>query len=79
MREPQVTVDAELCIGSGDCVRLLPAAFRIDESLGVSVPQPGSHSADRRLLLHARSNCPTHAIEILDADGDPVPDADGGG
>ncbi len=78
MSEPQVTVDPELCIGSGDCVRLLPAAFRIAESLGVSVPQPGAHSADRGLLLRARSNCPTHAIEILDADGEPVPDAEGG-
>lgn len=69
-----MTVDPELCIGSGDCVRLLPAAFRIDETLGVSVPLRGAHAADRGLLLRARSNCPTHAIEILDADGDPVTD-----
>ncbi len=75
--EPQVTVDPELCIGSGDCVRLLAAAFRIDESLGVSVPQPGAALQDRRLLLRARSNCPTHAIEILDSDGEPVPDEEG--
>ena len=69
-----VSVDPELCIGSGDCVRLLPAAFRIDESIGVSVPQPGVAMQDRRLLLRARSTCPTHAIEILDEDGDPLPD-----
>jgi ferredoxin len=72
--EPEVTVDPELCIGSGDCVRLLPAAFRIDESLGVSVPQPGAAMQDRRLLLRARSNCPTHAIEMTDTNGEPVPD-----
>ena len=75
--EPQVSVDPELCVGSGDCVRLLPAAFRIDESIGVAVPQPGAAAADRLLLLRARSNCPTHAIEIHDGDGDPVPDMEG--
>ena len=75
--EPPLTVDPELCIGSGDCVRLLPAAFRIDESLGVAVPQPGAALQDRRLLLRARSNCPTHAIEIHGPDGDPVPDTEG--
>ena len=72
-----VSVDAELCIGSGDCVRLLPQAFRIDESLGVSAPLPGAAVADRVLLLRARRNCPTHAIEVSDANGDPVADADG--
>ena len=76
--EPQVTVDPELCIGSADCVRLLPAAFRIDESLGVSVPQPGAAMQDRRLLVRARSNCPTHAIEIVGEDGEPVPDLEEG-
>ena len=73
--EPQVSVDPELCIGSGDCVRLLPAAFRIDESIGVAVPQPGAAMQDCLLLVRARSNCPTHAIEIHDENGEPVPDA----
>lgn len=74
---PQVIVDPELCIGSGDCVRLLPAAFRIDESVGVSVPQPGAAMQDRGLLVQARSGCPTHAIELIDADGGPMPDLEG--
>lgn len=70
----QVGIDPELCIGSGDCVRLLPDAFRIDESLGISVPLPGAAVADRVLLLRARRNCPTHAIEVRDANGDPIAD-----
>ena len=72
--ELQVSVDPELCIGSGDCVRLLPDAFRIDEALGVSVPLRGAATADRALLVRVRRNCPTHAIDIGDANGDPVPD-----
>jgi ferredoxin len=73
-----VSVDAELCIGSADCVRLLPGAFRIDESLGVSVPLPGAGRSDATLLQRARRGCPTHAIELTDANGaavrDPVSD-----
>ena len=70
----RVSVDPELCIGSGDCVRLLPGAFRIDESLGVSVPLPGAAAAEPGLLRRARGNCPTHAIAVDDENGDPVAD-----
>lgn len=71
-----VSVDPELCIGSADCVRLLPAAFRIDESIGVSVPLAGAGGADRALLLRARANCPTHAIDVSGPAGEPLGDAD---
>ena len=67
-------MDPELCIGSGDCVRLLPGAFRLDEAQGVSVPLGGAPSADLGLLLRARSNCPTHAIAVDGEDGLAVPD-----
>jgi ferredoxin len=74
----RVSVDPELCIGSGDCVRLLPESFRLDDPLGVSVPKPGALTADRVLLLRARSNCPTHAIALYDTDGEPLGDIEGG-
>jgi ferredoxin len=61
---PRVTIDPDLCIGSGDCVRLLPGAFQLDEGLGVSTPLPGAATADADLLAEAAFNCPTHAIEI---------------
>ncbi|HEX9269717.1 MAG TPA: ferredoxin [Candidatus Limnocylindria bacterium] len=72
-----MSVDPELCIGSAECVRLVPSAFRIDEELGVSIPLPGAASADRALLLRARDNCPTHAIAVADENGDRVPDEAG--
>jgi ferredoxin len=65
---PRVTIDPELCIGSGDCVRLLPEAFRIDESRGVSTPLPGAATADADLLAEAAFNCPTHAIAVIGAE-----------
>lgn len=60
-----VTVDPELCIGSGDCVRIVPAGFRLDEDAGVSQPTPdaGAHDLDR--LLDAARSCPTQAIGIV--------------
>jgi ferredoxin len=67
-----VRVDRELCIGSGECVRLLPGAFRIDESIGVSVPLDGAGATDLTRLLRARRTCPTRAIELTDADGERV-------
>ena len=61
----EVSVDPELCIGSGDCVRLVPAAFHIDENQGVSVPLEGAASADVALLVRAARGCPTQAIRVV--------------
>ncbi|HEY6958228.1 MAG TPA: ferredoxin [Candidatus Limnocylindria bacterium] len=59
-----VTVDPDLCIGTGDCVRLVPSAFRIDETRGVSVPLPAAERTDPELLEEAAFNCPTRAITV---------------
>ena len=69
MTAAQVTVDRDLCIGSAECVRILPDAFQIDEALGVSVPQPAARSADLGLLAEAVRSCPTGALHVLDAHG----------
>jgi ferredoxin len=64
-----VTIDPELCIGSGDCVRLLPEAFQIDEESGTAAPLPGSATADPAMLVRAASVCPTQAIRVVSDDG----------
>jgi ferredoxin len=70
MTAAQVAVDPDLCIGSAECVRILPDAFRIDESIGVSVPQPSAGSADIALLAEAVRSCPTGALHVIDPSGD---------
>jgi ferredoxin len=65
-----VTIDPELCIGSGDCVRLVPDAFELREDLGVSVPRPAATTTDVELLVRAAVGCPTQAIRVVGADGD---------
>jgi ferredoxin len=65
----QVTVGPDLCIGSAECVRILPDGFQIDESRGVSVPQPAARSADLGLLAEAVRSCPTGALRVVDSNG----------
>ena len=64
-----MSVDPELCIGSGDCARLVPQAFRVDDELGVSVPLPGAAQVGPDLLLRAAMQCPTQAIRVVADDG----------
>jgi ferredoxin len=59
-----VRVDPDLCVGTGECVRLAPRAFRIDDRRGISVPQPGVEETELDLLEEAAFNCPTRAITV---------------
>lgn len=64
-----VTVDPGLCIGSGDCVRILSAAFRIDEERNVSVALDGAGDQDPDRLKLAAFTCPTQSIRLVAEDG----------
>jgi ferredoxin len=68
----RVTVDPDLCIGSAECVRILPSGFHIDEARGVSVAQPAARSADIELLAEVVRSCPTGAVRVVDAQGSPL-------
>ena len=63
-----VSIDPEYCIGSGDCVRLAPAAFELNDDTGVSVPLPAARQTPVDLLLKAAQGCPTQAIRVVDED-----------
>jgi ferredoxin len=71
----EVRVDPDLCIGSGDCVRILPAAFRIDDDRGVSVPLDGAGDRDPELLKKAAFTCPTQSIRLVAAGGTVIHDS----
>jgi ferredoxin len=62
---PRVTIDADLCIGSGECVRLAPQAFALDPRRGVSTPLPGGASVGTEVLEEAAFSCPTRAIALV--------------
>jgi ferredoxin len=65
----RVTIDADLCIGSGDCSRVAPAAYRLLEDQGVSVPTAEAPATDPALLVRAAVACPTQAITLVAEDG----------
>lgn len=65
----EVSVDPDLCIGSGDCVRILPTGFRIDDAAGVSRPLPGVGASDLDVLLDVARTCPTQSIRLVGPDG----------
>ena len=63
-------VDRNLCIGSGDCVRLAPKTFQLDtESKSVVIAQ-GVDSDDA--LKEAAQTCTVAAIILTDPTGKQV-------
>lgn len=60
----RVIIDPDLCIGSAECNRLVPEAFRLDEDLGVSVTLPGAELVEPDRLYAAEAGCPTGAITV---------------
>lgn len=73
-----VSIDPDYCIGSGDCVRVLPNAFELREDLGVSVPLPEAADTDIDRLVQVAVACPTQAIRVVDADGSVLHASNGG-
>jgi ferredoxin len=74
----RVSIDPDYCIGSGDCVRVLPDAFELRDDLGVSVPRPGAEETDVNRLVAAAFACPTQAIQVVAADGTVLHRSNGG-
>jgi ferredoxin len=61
----RVRVDPDLCIGSAECVRIVPGAFRIDKARGVSEPTDLAETADPARLAEAVRSCPTGAVAVV--------------
>lgn len=60
-----VSVDRDLCIGTGDCARLAPLAFRVSDRDFISEVLPGAAATDPALLREAAAACPVEAILLL--------------
>ena len=60
----KVTVDQELCIGSGNCLHLAPGGFERAED-GTALPILPSGASDEEMRRAARS-CPTSAIALTE-------------
>jgi ferredoxin len=65
----EVSIDRAVCVGSGPCFVLAPAAFTLDENMKAVVLNPSLES--EQTLLQAAEECPTQAI-YLARHGDPI-------
>jgi ferredoxin len=63
-----VSIDRPSCIGSGNCVKVAPTLFRLDDE---SIAAFAATSADtpRDVVLEACRICPVEALRVTDKDG----------
>lgn len=66
MHRLNVEIDQAICIGSGDCVRIAPVAFDLDDDGLAVLLDPASTSSEALRL--AASSCPSGAIRIAEAE-----------
>jgi ferredoxin len=72
--EWRVTIDADRCVGSGNCVFWAPATFELDDDGVSAVLDPPDDDLER--ITVAVEGCPTRAISIIrPAAGDPGTEA----
>lgn len=74
MTAPPVTVDRELCIGSGNCVVYAPGAFAQDDEAKAYVLDTDDSPEDLDAVRTAVEACPTQALRWT-ADPDQEGDA----
>ncbi len=63
-----VRIDRELCIGSGNCVKVAPELFDLDDET-VCVFTPTAQSVPRAKVIDACEVCPVQALTVTDESG----------
>jgi ferredoxin len=63
-----VHIDRTLCIGSGNCVKVAPDLFDLDDET-VCVFTPTAESVPRTKVVDACEVCPVQALTVTDETG----------
>ena len=63
-----VRIDREMCIGSGNCVKVAPDLFDLDDE-SVCIFVPGAPEVPRAKVIDACEVCPVQALIVLDSSG----------
>jgi ferredoxin len=66
----RIRIDRTLCVGFGECVKLSPEAFALDEESVATFAAP--EGVPRETLLEACDSCPVDAITVWDASGSQI-------
>jgi len=65
-----VKIDRDLCIGSGDCVRIAAKTFKLDSENKSTVIAQNADSDE--VLMQAAQTCPVAAVILADETGKQV-------
>ena len=61
-----VGVDRDLCVGTGDCVRIAPEAFHLGSADLQARVLPGAAAVEVGRLRMAAIHCPMQAIQVVE-------------
>lgn len=64
IREVRVSVDEDLCAATGECERICPDVFQVDDVSRVLTPDP--NPALHEAVRMAEASCPTGAIVVTE-------------
>ncbi|MFE9608183.1 ferredoxin [Streptomyces sp. NPDC006012] len=59
-----VSIDRNLCYGSGECAHRVPAVFAFEDGYGGV--RPGREGGDEALVREAAERCPSQAISVTE-------------
>jgi ferredoxin len=62
----EITIDRDVCMGSGNCSFWAPGVFDLDDD-GIAIVLDASAASDDKIVLAAQG-CPTQAIAVFDGD-----------
>ena len=66
-----IRIDRTLCIGSGNCIKVTPEFFELDdESVCVFLDNPPEVESER--VIEACKVCPVDALIVIDGDGNQI-------
>ena len=64
----RILIDRDLCIGTGNCVKVASEVFELDEG-SISSFKEGSDEIEEERLIDACKVCPVNALAVVDSDG----------
>lgn len=67
MNTPLVTVDPAKCQATGYCMKIAPAAFKLDGTGPARFEPDRPGDVDKDALIEAEDTCPTRAIKVTRA------------
>ena len=66
-----VKIERDSCIGSGNCIKVAPDLFELDDENVVAFRE-GQPAPDRATVLEACENCPVEALIVIDGEGNRI-------